>query len=114
MVKLWEEVAHRNSIAMAHLLHFPFLILGMIWDHHIVRNNYGNRSGAHRYSIPAVKAHLLYLLYGLVWDHSVTQENFGSEQPIVKPYQQLIHTLLYLMLYGNDTGSFSYTGKLWE
>ena len=35
-------------------------------------------SGAHRYSIPAVKAHLLYLLYG------------------------------------NDMGSFSYIGKLWE
>ena len=76
-----------------------------------MRNNYGNRSGAHRYSIPAVKAHLLYLLYGMVWDHSVTQENFGSEQPIVIPYQQLIHTLLYLMLYGNDMGSFSYRGS---
>ena len=25
MVKLWEQVAHRYSIAMAHLLHFPFL-----------------------------------------------------------------------------------------
>ena len=25
MVKLWEEVAHRYSIAMAHLLHLPFL-----------------------------------------------------------------------------------------
>ena len=31
--------------------------------------------------------------------------------PIVIPYQQLIHTSLYL-LYGNDKGSFSYTGKL--
>ena len=43
MVKLWEEVAHRYSKAMAHLFHFPFLWVGMIWDHHIVWNNYGNQ-----------------------------------------------------------------------
>ena len=33
----------------------------------------------------------------MIWDHSVTQENCGSKLPIVIPYQQLIHTLLYLL-----------------
>ena len=40
-------------------------------------------------------------------------EYCGSKPPILIPYQQLIHILLYL-LYGNDMGSFSYTRKLWE
>ena len=65
-----------------------------------------------RYSIPAVKAHLLYLLYGNdMGSFSYTGKLWQLKLPIAIPYQQLIHTLLYL-LYGNDMGSFSYTEKL--
>ena len=73
--------------------------MGMIWDHHILRNNYGNQ-------VPIGTPYQLlkhtFFTYSaeMVWDHSVTQENCGSKLLIVIPYQQLIHILLYL-LYGN-------------
>ena len=89
-----------------------FFCMGMIWDHHIVQNNYG-----HHLPIGTPYQLLKHTCFTcsmeMVWDHLVTQENCGSKLPIVLPYQQLIHTLLYLC-YGNDMGSFSYTGKLWE
>ena len=56
-----------------------------------------------RYSIPAVKAHLLYLLYDM-GSFSYTGKLRELKLPIAIPYQQLIHTLLFL-LYGNDMGS---------
>ena len=95
------EMFHSNGLSAS--LFFP---MGMIWDHHIVQNNYG-----HHFPIGTPYQLLKHTCFTcsmeMVWDHLVTQENCGSKLPIVLPYQQLIHTLLYLC-YGNDMGSFSY------
>ena len=107
MGRSYPEMFHSNGSSGS-----LFFSMGMIWDHHIVQNNY-------RRHLPIgtpyqLSKHTCFTCsMEMVWDHSVTQENCGSKLPIVLPYQQLIHTLLYLC-YGNDMGPFSYTGKLWE
>jgi len=79
--------------------------MGMIWDHPIVWNNYGNQVPIGT-PYQLLKHTCFTCSMEMIWDHPVTQENCGSKLPIAIPYQQLIHNLLYL-LYGNDMGSFN-------
>ena len=99
------KIFHSNGSSAS----LPFS-MGIIRDHHIVWDNYGNQV---LIGIPQqpLKHTCFTCSMEIILDHSVTQENGGSKVPIVIPYQQVIHTLLYLH-YGNDMGSFSYTGKL--